>query len=73
MNNGGRNNFAKEGTNHHEVTEQWNVDPLDAEQARRILREETPKRIERLRRELRELYFGERGRVCAGERQEHPV
>ena len=33
----------------------------DAERARRILQEETPKRIERLRRDLRNLYLGERG------------
>ncbi len=50
--------------------EQEGVEPLDAEQARRMLREETPKRIERLRQDLRNLYFGERGRASAGERNE---
>jgi hypothetical protein len=34
----------------------------EAEQARRILQEETPRRIERLRRDLRNLYLDERGR-----------
>ena len=37
------------------------TEPDDAERARRILQEETPKRIERLRRDLRNLYLGERG------------
>jgi len=41
----------------------------DAEQARRILQEETPKRIERLRRDLRNLFLGERGRA-SGENEQ---
>lgn len=45
-------------------------EPLDPEQARRILTEDMPKKIERLRREFRELYFGERGRARREEEQE---
>ena len=40
--------------------EEDGVERLDPEQARRILREEMPKRIERLRQDLRNFYFGER-------------
>ena len=35
----------------------------DAERARRILQEEMPKRIERLRGDLRNLFLGERGQA----------
>ena len=46
------------------------VEPLDPEQARRILAEEMPKKIERLRRELRELYLGERGRASRDDHEQ---
>jgi hypothetical protein len=38
------------------------VQPMEPEEARRILRDEMPKKIERLRRDLRDLFMGERGR-----------
>ena len=43
------------------MEEEGRVEPIDPERARRILREETPRKIERLRREFLEVYRKERG------------
>ncbi len=53
------------------VDKERGSEPLDPEQARRILTEEMPKKIERLRKEFRDLYLIERGRATRedGERE----
>ena len=52
------------------VEDERTIEPLDPEQARRILSEETPKRIERLRRNLRELKDYLRERTSGDDREE---
>ena len=44
------------------VNEERRLDRIEPEEARRILKEETPKTIERLRRDLRDLYLSGRDR-----------
>ena len=50
------------------MEEEGAKEPLDPEQARRILRDEMPRRIERLRREFLNVYRGERGKAI-GDRE----
>ena len=72
----GRQNYVKNPSGTHVGAmvqcgmEDGRSETEDAEQARRILQEETPKRIERLRRDLRDLYLGERGRANRGESEQ---
>lgn len=49
--------------NHRAAADDTNDERLEAEEARRILRDEMPKKIERLRRDFRDLYLAERRRA----------
>ena len=65
----GRHNYVQDpSSTQNGAMVQWGMEEgrseaEDAEQARRILQEEMPRRIERLRGELRNLFLGERGQA----------
>ena len=52
------------------MEDEGTIERLDPEQARRILTEEMPRRIERLRREFLNACRGERGRRRRDDREE---